>query len=147
MLGSPSLCGVCYTFGEARLTYKGYYCNTCIYDSVTKELYETYSGTPYHTFSESDWKSRLHTTRPLRKSKAKQNLRTLIRKCNDGASAHRDKEPTKEVTKERQEPENLAGVLSIDSKMGETSLRCNHCSYETRRLKKRKDKQMRDHLK
>ena len=43
------------------------------------------------TFSESDWEreSRQYPTRPLRKSRAKQNLRTLIRKCNDGASAHR----------------------------------------------------------
>merc|ERR1712030_170665 len=67
--------------------------------------------------------------------------------CNEGASTHRDKEPTKEVTKERQEPEDLSGVLSSDSKRGETSLRCNHCPYKTRVLKRSKAKQMRDHLK
>ena len=64
-------------------------------------------------------------------------------------SVRRDKESTGEVTKERQEPEksNSAGALPSDSKTGETSLRCNHCPYETRILKRSKAKQMRDYIK
>ena len=85
-VGSPSFCGNCYTFVEARLTDKGYYCNTCIHNSMAKDLYERQGGTPYHTFTEADWEreSRFYPIRPQRKNKAKQNPWTLIRKCNDG---------------------------------------------------------------
>ena len=83
--------------------------------------------------------------RPQRRSKAKQNLRALIRKCNEGASTHRDKEPT--PVQEEVVIESSSGVLSSDSKGGETSLRCKHCPYETRLLKRSKAKQIRDHLK
>ena len=57
--------------------------------------------------------------------------------CNSPSRLH----PTGETVS------NSAGVSSRDLKTGETGLRCNHCSYETRRLKRSKAKQMRDHLK
>ena len=65
-VGSPSFCGNCYTFEKARLTDRGYYCNTCIYNSMAKDPYERQGGTPYHTFTEADWEreSCHYPTRP-----------------------------------------------------------------------------------